>query len=205
MPRPCVSVGKLEAPGKKDSSKPRGKLQRLMNLSGDHAHMLIHPMNESMATAFFPISGWEISQIDPMYSGITMRVTLPSTFLTAAGSLILLSFLFGCSSGPPSNMGGRGMESANPDERATAIVHAAQREDRPAIPDLIEGLDSDDLAVRLFAIQTLEKMTGQRFGYEVNSLEVARSMAVERWVEAWNSGTISGDSDQIETTISKQD
>jgi HEAT repeat protein len=63
-------------------------------------------------------------------------------------------------------------------------MQAAHDRDQSAIPHLIESLDSDDSAVRLMAIGTLEELTGQTLGYRHEDPLWRRQQAVDRWV-AW--------------------
>jgi hypothetical protein len=67
--------------------------------------------------------------------------------------------------------------------RLRAIQRAAAEDDRSSIPKLIEMLDSDDSAVRLLSIRTLESMTGQTLGYDPFAPSYERTPAVNRWQE----------------------
>ena len=71
--------------------------------------------------------------------------------------------------------------SKDPGERAAAIKHAAEIQDGSVIHILIDRLEDQDEAVRLFAILALEKLTGQRHGYNYHASEVERFRAVQRW------------------------
>jgi len=64
------------------------------------------------------------------------------------------------------------------------IKRAGETRDRSALPQLVDSLNDDDPAVRLFAIAALEKFTGDRFGYEYYLDEDQRKPAVARW-RAW--------------------
>jgi len=75
------------------------------------------------------------------------------------------------------------IQSANPDERIRGIHEAAERNDRYAVPLLVDRLEDEDEAVRFYAILALEKMTGQRLGYDYARPAVDRVRAVERWRE----------------------
>lgn len=74
---------------------------------------------------------------------------------------------------------------SDPDLRvkALAIKQAVRKEDQRAIEPLIDDLDSDDPAVRFFAIEGLQKLTGERFGYEYYLDREQRRPAVQRWRE----------------------
>ena len=71
--------------------------------------------------------------------------------------------------------------SFRPEERIRAAQHAAAIQDQQALPLLVERLDDEDSAVRLFTILSLEKLTGTRLGYEYQADEVERARSVERW------------------------
>ena len=53
--------------------------------------------------------------------------------------------------------------------------------DRAAARQFVADLESDDPAVRFYAISALEHMTGQRFGYRYYDDEEQRRPAVDRW------------------------
>lgn len=105
----------------------------------------------------------------------------PVLMRAAIAVLPLLWACGGCSS-PPG-----GFDSPDPAARTHAIAEAARTEDAAAIPELIALLDSDDAAVRLLSIRTLERLTGRTMGYEHYAPEAERREAVRRWV-AWARG-----------------
>lgn len=76
------------------------------------------------------------------------------------------------------------LDSPESASRIRAIQGAATANDRSSIPKLISLLDSDDPAVRFFAIGTLEQMTGDRLGYDAMADESDRRGAAARW-ETW--------------------
>ncbi|QOJ01478.1 MAG: hypothetical protein HRU70_13685 [Phycisphaeraceae bacterium] len=80
-----------------------------------------------------------------------------------------------------------GLASNDPQKRFEAISAAAARGDRSAVPGLVRRLDSDDPAERLLAINALERITGERLGYDHAAPKAERSKAVERWAR-WASG-----------------
>ncbi len=75
-----------------------------------------------------------------------------------------------------------GFDEEAPDGRIHAIVDAARTGDQSRIPDLIAQLDSDDPAVRLFAIRALERLTNQTLGYHHADSIFVRDQAIDRWV-----------------------
>ena len=71
-----------------------------------------------------------------------------------------------------------------------AIEDAAREGDRSAIGELIELLDSDDQAVRLMAIDALQRLTGQTYGFRHYDSMMQRRESIARWVQAYESGSI---------------
>lgn len=92
----------------------------------------------------------------------------------------------------------RGFDSPVPSARVAAIVDAAARKDRAAVPRLIECLTSDDPAVRLAAIRALERITGQTLGYEHAAAEWRRREMVRSWI-SWYERERGGDQGPAES------
>jgi hypothetical protein len=80
-------------------------------------------------------------------------------------------------------------DSSESAARIRAIQRAAATEDKAAIPKLIGLLDSDDPAVRMLSIRTLERMTGQTHGYDYAAPEWQRRPAVEVWRDWYTDGS----------------
>lgn len=77
----------------------------------------------------------------------------------------------------------KGLDSPIPQERMEAAVAAAERKDISAVPSLVVMLKSDDPAVRLVAINSLEVITGERLGYDATASDAERSEGIDRWKE----------------------
>ena len=69
----------------------------------------------------------------------------------------------------------------DPGIKIPAIKKAVREKDKSVIPRLIEELNSDDPAVRFYAIEALEELTGQTFEYQYFQDEDGRKPAIERW------------------------
>ncbi len=110
---------------------------------------------------------------------VAMRAT--AFFIVAVGLTV---------SGCGSSYEQASFDSSNPDSKIRAIANAAKADDRGAIHDLIEQLLSEDALVRSFAIDTLEDMTGETFGYRSYDDAADRREAIDRWVEAYRSGAL---------------
>jgi hypothetical protein len=93
------------------------------------------------------------------------------------GIMILVSGLVGgCFSPDPKSLNSSAAPSAIP-----AIKDAADKNDRKAIPRLVQDLDDRDSAIRFAAISALQRMTGQDLGYRYFDNEWERRPAVQRW------------------------
>ncbi len=89
------------------------------------------------------------------------------------------------------------LDSADPSERAWAISELTKRRAPEAIPGLIRRLRDEDGGIRLYAVQGLRVMSGEKFGYRPSASAAERELAVARW-EAWSNG------DRVEGTGSDQ-
>lgn len=106
----------------------------------------------------------------------------PGYRLTIACVICLTIGLSGCGPRPV-------LEITNPDPsgKIPAIKASVQRKDMTAVRQLVKDLESDDPAVRFYAIQGLERLTGQTFGYQYFAADESRFSAVEKW-KAWLAG-----------------
>jgi hypothetical protein len=96
----------------------------------------------------------------------------------SASGISLSLLMHGC--GPPPIS----LDSPHSYSRIRAIQRAAEENDTASIPKLIGLLESDDPAVRMLSIRTLEHMTGQTLGYDHAAPEAEREQAVDQW-EDW--------------------
>ena len=94
--------------------------------------------------------------------------------------LMVIGSLVSC--GQPATSGG--FDSPMPAARLHALGEAARSGDRSDIKRIVELLDSDDAAVRLLAISTLERLTGETFGYRHYDPRWEREYSIQRWVNA---------------------
>jgi hypothetical protein len=81
------------------------------------------------------------------------------------------------------------MVVSNPDPsvKIPAMKQSVESKDMTQVRQMINDLESDDPAVRFFAISALEKLTGQTFGYQYFADEDKRALAVGKW-KAWLEG-----------------
>lgn len=104
---------------------------------------------------------------------------------TSTGLLILAVWAAGCS-GPRASEGG--FDSDNPAAKLYAIHDAGEKRDTDSIPHLVQALEDDDPAVRMMAIEALDRVTGTRLGYNPYDTLPERRVAVNRWVQAVDEG-----------------
>lgn len=74
-----------------------------------------------------------------------------------------------------------GYDAPDPGARLHAVVGTASAREREDIPRLVSLLESDDPAVRMLSIRTLERMTGTTLEYDHWAPRVERDAAVARW------------------------
>ncbi len=74
-------------------------------------------------------------------------------------------------------------DSPEPAARNMAIVRAGDARDAGATGDLVRMLASDDPATRLLAIEALDRVTGERLGYDASDPPERRRRAMDRWSE----------------------
>jgi hypothetical protein len=91
--------------------------------------------------------------------------------------LLALVALPGCkiSRGEPS------LESDDPALLVPAIRRAAIARDEGDLKELVELLDEPDPAVRMFAVNSLRRLTGQHMGYVYYARDRERAEATNRW------------------------
>ena len=58
---------------------------------------------------------------------------------------------------------------------------ATDSKDPATLSELVHDLDSDDAAVRFYAGESLQRLSGQDFGYRYYDSQEARKPAVEKW------------------------
>jgi hypothetical protein len=92
---------------------------------------------------------------------------------------VLLLLCVGCH--PPHAEYPASLNSQRPDERCCGIRHAADTNDKSVMGVLIDRLDDEDEAVRMFAIIALERMTGTRLGYDYHATQPQRWRAIQEW------------------------
>jgi hypothetical protein len=85
------------------------------------------------------------------------------------------SLACGCGPGPFN------VRDRDPASKIPGIKQAVQDKDLSAAKYLVADLDSDDPAVRFYAIEGLQRLTGQDFGYKYYDDEVARQPAMLKW------------------------
>lgn len=96
-----------------------------------------------------------------------------------AGIFLLIALASGCTAPKPASV----VTDDDPSVKIPAITSAVQKKDLGAAKQLVADLDSDDAAVRFYAIQGLSRLTGQTLGYNYFDNDHARLPAIKRWQE----------------------
>ena len=101
-------------------------------------------------------------------------------FVTLVIVVVAAIPLAGCSAPAPEKV----VTNPDPSGKIPAYKEAVREHDRKALRQMVKDLDSDDPAVRLFAIEGLRRLTGETFDYKYYDDEQARRPALKRW-QAW--------------------
>lgn len=75
------------------------------------------------------------------------------------------------------------IDSQDPDRLIPAIKAGVMSNNQQIIPKLVNDLESDDSAIRFYAIDGLQRLTGQDLGYVFFDDADDRKPAVQRWKE----------------------
>jgi HEAT repeat protein len=97
--------------------------------------------------------------------------------------MVLVALTLGAGACGPAAPKGN-FNSDNPAARLYAIRRAGAEKDRSALGHLVKALEREDPAVRLMAIEALQRITDTRLGYNPYAPPPARRKAVKRWEEA---------------------
>jgi hypothetical protein len=89
-----------------------------------------------------------------------------ATFHVRRSALLTCAVVVYISGGCTAPRGPLVVTSPDPSVKIPAIKKAVRKGDRGAAAQLVKDLDSDDPAVRYYAISGLERITGERFGYD---------------------------------------
>ncbi|RIK63484.1 MAG: hypothetical protein DCC65_15785 [Planctomycetota bacterium] len=71
--------------------------------------------------------------------------------------------------------------SEDVEARIRGIKMAADNRDYGAVPLIVDRLEDEDDGVRFYAILALERITGERFGYDYARISRDRAAAVQKW------------------------
>ncbi len=100
----------------------------------------------------------------------------------------ICALLLLCSCGPSATEGG--FDAPNPAARSVALERAVRTGDLSAVPKIVQLLDSDDPAIRMLAIDALQRLTGETYGYRHHDPSYVRQAAIQQWVTAVKSGDV---------------
>jgi hypothetical protein len=123
-------------------------------------------------------------EIDPI---ATILISVRQGSRTRWAAIALAAIAGGCSSG----YGPRTVNNPDPSAKIPAIETAVAAKDYSSVAQMVKDLDSDDPAVRFYAINGLRRLTGQTFGYQYYCDEIQRRPALEKWrvwLQGWQAG-----------------
>lgn len=100
-------------------------------------------------------------------------------FVPVGAGLIGLA-LAGCSAPPPPDSMAA-LESGDAAARSAWIIRTAADPDDGDVRLVVEALRSDDTSERMLAITTLEKLYGERLGYDFAGPLAEREAGAARW------------------------
>lgn len=103
-----------------------------------------------------------------------------------------LIFLIACVSACAPRASEGDFDSDNPASKLYAVRAAGESGDVSRVPRLVELLDHDDPAVRMMTINALERLTGERMGYNPYDPPHDRQEAIARWTQAVQEGRWAG-------------
>jgi len=89
-----------------------------------------------------------------------------------------LSALFGCGGAGPH---AKSLTDSDPASKIPAIKQKVRQKDLESVGQLVKDLESDDPAVRFYAIEGLRRLTGETYEYRYYESEDQRKLAVEKW------------------------
>ena len=107
------------------------------------------------------------------------------------GGAAISALALGCAAPRPQ----RAVSNPDPSGKIPAIKLSVESRDMSAVRQLVTDLESDDPAVRFYAIQGLQRLTGEEFGYQYFADEEDRRPALEQW-QAWLRGWEAGQREQ---------
>jgi len=73
------------------------------------------------------------------------------------------------------------ISSDDPDLKIQAMQEDVSRKNTADVPKMVLDLQSDDAAIRFYAIQALRRLTHDDFGYRFYEDEDLRAPAIARW------------------------
>lgn len=75
------------------------------------------------------------------------------------------------------------LQHDDPAARLWGVVQVGRARDPKGLPYLVDRLTDSESEVRMFAIVSLRKITGQTLGYRYRDLPTVRAKSVARWRE----------------------
>jgi len=107
--------------------------------------------------------------------------------------VLIILILTGCGDPFDRKFGLSDLESPDTRVNIMAIKWAGDNKISPAVPQLVDFLQSEDKSVRFYAIGALRRITGTDHGYDYKADPYRRALAVKRWREFLDSNEFQND------------
>jgi hypothetical protein len=98
-----------------------------------------------------------------------------------AGTIFMVVIICVCIGSCTAPRGPMVVTDPDPSIKIPAIKIAVARKDLTTVRQLVKDLESDDAAVRFYAINGLRRLTGENFGYLYYEEAEERKPALKRW------------------------
>lgn len=102
-------------------------------------------------------------------------------------SIFRLYFILGCVAAISGCSGAgpqvKSLTDSDPASKIPAIKQKVRQKDLKSAEQLIKDLESDDPAVRFYAIEGLRRLTGETYGYHYYESDDERKPATLKWQE----------------------
>ncbi|MBI5369562.1 MAG: HEAT repeat domain-containing protein [Planctomycetes bacterium] len=105
-----------------------------------------------------------------------------------APALVALALLAGCGANPITRVSPDwrvNLTHNDPDVRIQAIGIALEEGSKEALPLLVDRLEDEDAAARMFAYHALRKLSGEDLGFHPYAGDAQRADEVRRWRDRW--------------------
>ena len=105
------------------------------------------------------------------------------SYFRSALICLLAAVVSGCGGAGPQ---AKSITDPDPASKIPAIKQKVREKDLTSAQQMVKDLESDDSAVRFYAIEGLRRLTGETFGYHYYESEEQRKPAIDQWKQWLN-------------------